>query len=501
MNIPEKSPATTSGEQVNSLEATEQQTATEQPAITEQQPQSYKSRIDELIKIVQTGSLEEQRSAEEELSSIEQQLREAESDPRKLEKLQKPQEQTPATETPAGDSAGIAAPKKFSVNYNGQRVELEDGNNLLGYKNTGALKEALAKTQLILKDRETREQQLVRELKEAQEKLASLSRVAQPPAQPSPLPSVPPPAQPQPAKPAVPKPVPPPLPKLSTNDPSLYSDADIEADSDYREKMRKFNEQLVEYSEYMATQNRQVDPALQKRLDELEAKVKQADEILGTVKEKEKTLAEQQRDAEHWQRFVDFGNKHESIFKMPKHPKQMNDEVVTWLSRIAVANGVPENEKWSLVGKYLEGDPTVVQNSQGIEPPEGYEKYFKNLEVFSALKRYIREGVLTEKATLEQAYALHKVDSGELANDLETLRTSERARGAEVFSASAQQLQQSAVNIDPTKSSGGPDLSAIGVSIEDLKWFQKTNPDMLQKDIEALKKWEAIGNKIVKFAG
>ena len=62
-----------------------------------------------------------------------------------------------ATDVVSGDSEATTEPKKFSVSYNGQRVEREDGNSLLGYKNTGALKEALVKAQLILKDRESRE--------------------------------------------------------------------------------------------------------------------------------------------------------------------------------------------------------------------------------------------------------------------------------------------------------------------------------------------------------
>jgi hypothetical protein len=493
----------TSGDQV-----TPQQSAVVPPSATETSQSYYDSeellskRIGELTQTAQTGSYDEIAKASEELSEIE----------RVLERSKNQLSATPAvavTETPTAapaaevpnptsNKADRAAVKKFGVFYGGKRHEVDDANGLLGHKGTGDLKAALIKTQLMLKDRETRESDLERRLREAEEKLQARLAAQTP----IPVAAVPP-ATTQSAA-AIPKPVPPALPKLSTNDPSLYSESDITELTTYNSRVSEFNTKLVEYTEALGNRVQQLDPATQARIDALEARSKKADEIVTKVERDKEIEAQEKIDQTHWQRFVDFQNRPgRESFRMPLPPKQMNDEMNKWTAKIAVANGATPETSGPIVEKYINGDATVLQNSEGFPPPDGYEAYFKNLEVFLAYKNFVKEGVITEKASLEDAYALHKIRSGEMADDLEALRTAERASAVETFANGVQQMQQHAAGIDPSKSSGGPDLNAIGISDQDLRWYMSVTPQGVQKmetsDPDSFKKWNAIADKVLKY--
>jgi hypothetical protein len=486
----------TSGDQ-----ATPQPSAAVTPIATET-PQSYydseellSKRIGELTQTAQTGSYDEIAKASEELSEIERVLERSRNQPSAAPSAAVTEVPAAAsaaeTPKPVPNNADQAAVKKFGVFYGGKRHEVDDANGLLGHKGTGDLKAALIKTQLMLKDAEERLQ-------------TRLVAQAPTPAAQVPIPAtVVPPVAAQPAA-VVLKPVPPVLPKLSTNDPSLYSEADITELTADNASVNEFNTKVVEYTEAMGGRVQQLDPAIQARIDALEAKARKADEVIAKVEKDAADDAQQKIDQAHWQRFVDFQNKPgRESFKMPLPPKQMNDEMHKWMDKIAVANGATPETSGPTIEKYLNGDPTVLQNSEGFPPPEGYEAYFKNLEVFLAFKTFVKEGVITEKASLEDAYALHKIRSGEMADDLEALRISERAKAVETFANGVQQMQQHAVGIDPSKSSGGPDLNAAGISDQDLNWYMSITPQGVQKmetsDPDSFKKWNAIADKVIKY--
>lgn len=469
---------------------TEQGTeTTSKPSYFDSQ-ESLKAKITELSKVSESGTLAEIAKASEELGEIEKFL----SSP-------KPEKPTEQSQKPAEEKSGTAEstdtkPKKtepFKIWHNGKPFERDDGDGLFGLGSTGKVKATLFRTELLLKDAEDRGKDLERRLADAEARLKATPAQQQ---QAAPSAEVKPVVQP---KPVVQRPVPPPLPKLSTNDPSVYNDADIAAVTEYNNKVADFQAKLVEYADHLASKAPQIDPAFQKRIDELEAKVKKSDELVAATEAERKAEAERKEDEAHWKRFSDFQDKHPTL-KLPLPTKQMNEAMVSWMSRIATANGVTDGSSKAVVEKYLDGDPTVLKNSEGITPPEGYDKYFKILEIYGARKQFIEEGVLTEKATLEDAYVLHKVRTGTLDEDIASVRAAERSAAATSFSKNIQELQEQSHGIDPSKSSGGPDLNGLGISDADLKWFMSVNiedlPVLKRKKPDDYSKWNTIAERI-----
>lgn len=501
---------------------TQQETTTEQYPSYFESEQTLREKIDELTKIAETGDFDDVFNANKELNEIEQVLVRAKERPK--QPAQQQQTQQPSTEpqqqqqvADSGTEQKGEPPKKFTVHWQGNRIERDDVNSLLGYENTGQLKAALIKSELREKDREQRLNDLSQRLREAEEKLKSPPVQQQQPVQQQPQQQ-----QFQPQAPAQPaqapqRPVPPPMPTLSTSDPTFYSEEDIKALGDYQKATNDFNQKMVEYVGYLETRQPQQDSSLKNEIEAMKQWKQKTDETISSYQQEKKSIAEEKAEIAHWKRFSDFQDKHES-FKTPKNIKDFNKEMVQWMDNVAVANGVQmpfngENDPgWnnylsqraSVMDRYLQNDPTVVQNAQGYQAPEGHETFFKLLDLNAALMRYKSEGVLGPNATLENAYTQMKIESGEMQEAIDTVRTDERVNAAQQFASGVEQLQQNAVNIDPSASAGGPDLNELGVSSEDLRWFKSIKQEqyhqMETRSPEDFKKYNAIAAKLEAFA-
>lgn len=499
--------------------STQQETTGQFPSYFESE-EALRKKIDELTSIAETGDFDDVFNAKKEMDDIEQVLLRAKKRP-KQPPAQQQQSQQPSTEPQSQqqqvDDGGTEPkgepPKKFTVHWQGNRIERDDVNSLLGYENTGQLKAALIKSELREKDRDQQINDLSRRLREAEEKLNKPPAQSQQPFQQpqQQQPQFQPPAQsvqvPQ-------RPVPPGDPTLSTNDPALYTDDDLKAIADHQKATSKFSKDIVEYMSYLENKPvPQQDTGWKNELNSVREELKQTKETLKSYEDEKKNLANEKAEIAHWKRFSDFQDIHES-FKTPKNIKDFNDEMVQWMDNVAVANGVQKpfdgytddylRQRWSVVDRYLQNDPAVVQNSQGYQPPEGHETFFKLLDLSAALSRYKNDGVLGPNATLEDAYDRMKRDSGEMQEAIDTVRTDERVNAAQQFANGVEQLQQNAVNIDPSVSSGGPDLNELGVSSEDLRWFRSVKPEqyhqMQNRSPEDFKKYNAIAAKLEAFA-
>lgn len=511
MTTPEDNTAVQSGDQVSS-ESVPQQTA---PPVDETKPagtedaQSYfaseetlKSKINELTKIAETGSHEEVTQAMAELDEIENVLVRSKDQP--VQSKEKPAEspsQEPAGKKPEdeGDT------KKFSVYWQGNKVEREDSNNLLGYKNTGELKAALIKAQLRLNELDNHSSSLSSRLRDAEEKIKAFS---QRPVQPQPQPQQP--AYRPPAQPAVSKPTPPPMPTLSTNDPTLYTEDDIKAVEDYRKATNDFHQKLTDYVAYLETRPSQ-QGNLSKEFEKTDARLKKLEEGKEAFDAEKKRLDDEKLDFDHWKQFSDFQDKHPT-FKTSMPLKQLNDVMNKWIDSVAAANGIkpPEGDEGygeyrqkraQVIVNYLNNDSQTIQNAQGLQPPEDYQIFFKLLEINNARKRFQEQGL---NGNLHQTYVLMKDESGEIEQGLDTIRVNERTKAAEQFANGVQEHQQHAVNIDPAQSAGGPDVNELGITTNDLKWFKSIDQDKVldlkTKNPELYDKWNAIADKILQFS-
>ena len=535
---PETTTAQESGSQVQSPETqtVQQEVTTEQPnnaapstqqGTLAEESQSYfdseeslSKRINELTSIADTGSSDEVAGAMNELSKIEDFLNKEKEKPKQSQSVVDNQQQPPTqgnqqsqeqVKPKEGGSDTEDKGKKFTISWDGKRIEYNDKNSLLGFNSTGELKSAYLKTKL-QHDEEVKS--LSDRLRDAEEKLRNTQKPDQPP-----------PVQPQQqqipqqqfqqqpsttAPQQVTRPVPPKPPRLSTTDPAMYTEEDLSAINDYQKATSEFNQNMVDYVASLESRQPQIDPSIQKKLDEIEQRQQKADELYNSVKSEKQQLAEEKAENAHWKRFTDFQDKHES-FKMPLPPKQMTDAMNKWMDSVAVANGiqVPVQkdrnymvQRASVVGRYMDGEEAVLQNTQGLPPPEGHETYFKLLELSNDLARYKTSGVLGENATLEDAYMRKMVESGDFDKNLEVIRTNERSQAAEQFANGVQELQQHAVNIDPSQSAGGPDLNELGFSPQDMQWFSSIRPETLlgmkQKNGDDYKKYVAMADKIEK---
>lgn len=510
MTTPEKDTAQTSGVQGNAASQPQQPvvTAPEKPTETPELPTYYssdnslKGRITELTKIAESGTNADVENAMKELESIEKHLKGVK---------EKPVESAPPSGSDQVDHPDIKGEaKKFFVQFNGERKEFDDPDSWLGHRNPGKLKEAALKTRLELEEHKNRTTELARKLQEADELIRTLK------------------AQPQPATPAAPqapptpqpylnvqRPVPPERPKLSTTDPDLYSAADIKALGEYDDKVNDFNKKIVDYVAALESRPAQTEAAVRAELAKMEKWIKENDDLIKYSKSERARIEEEKLDNAHWKRFTDFQNKHK-VFETPVEIRKMNDIMNSWMDSVAFANGIklpqsgiPDDDymykRAQVIGKYLNGDDSVVKNAEGHTPPEGHEAYFKMLQVNNAYKRFVDEGRLGKNAPLEDAYLILKAESGEFEDDLETIRTTERVNAAQQFANETQKLQQTAVNIDPSHSAGGPDVNELGIPSTDLKWFSSIKRDRLldlkarQPDLYA--KYQAIAAKIEEKFG
>lgn len=514
----EEMTAPVSGQQVNleptSQPANENAPETQSPETENTQKsyydseQSLRTKINELTQIAERGSQEEVQNAMNELSEIEQVLERSKKQPRNTSSSNKPIDAIVSSTEPVIEKKPdtVEDDKKFSVYWQGQKVEREDKNNLLGYNNTGELKAALIKAQLQLQQHDTERSSLTERLRDAEQKIVASSqpKPVQPPVQRH--------AVQQPIIGSVTKPIPPIRPNLTTNDPSLYTEDDIKSLDAYSKATDSFNRKMVDYLTWIESRPAQQSESMKSEMGQIKAKIDELDSERQTLQAERKRLQEEKADMDHWNQFKVFQDRHKT-FQTSMPVKELNAAMNKWMDNIAAANGVKSisegnndfyNQRAQIVTKYLNNDAQVLVNAQGIKPPEDHATFFRLFELYHALNKYRENTVLGKNATLHDAYMRMKDDAGEIDEDLNTIRVNERTKAAEQFANGVQELQNHAVNIDPKQSSGGPDINELGITSSDLKWFSSITPDkihlMKHKNKELYNKWNAIADKIEKFA-
>jgi hypothetical protein len=478
---------------------------------------SLRSKINELTRIAESGDQEEVAKAMDELTHIENVLSSAKDD--KSSSLNKSSDLKPSDEmidetsdTTGKNQTDNGVPKKFSVYWQGQKIDREDHNNLLGYKNTGEIKAALIKAQLQLQHNDSQNAALMNQLRGATEKIKSFSQSVPQSIQ-TPV-STQRNAQSNVIFAPLAKPIPPMRPILSTNDPSLYTEEDIMKMDEYTKSSHDFFNRIVDYVANVELRARSSADPYKNELVDIKNKLSQFDEEREILKKERQRLQDEKADNDHWKQFDIFQNKHKT-FKTSVPVKQLNEVMNKWMDNVAEANGVHKssdgsniadyfNQRANVITRYLNNDSQTLQNAQGINPPEDYQTFFRLLELYHQLNKYRDSTILGSNATLHDAYLRMKDDAGELDDDLNTVRLNERTNAVEQFTSGVQQLQNHAVNIDPKQSAGGPDVNELGISTNDLKWFKSITPDRLHdykyRNAELYNKWNAIADKIVQYS-
>lgn len=437
---------------------------------------------------------------------------------------QKPTEKTPEQKE--------VEKKLFGVWHNGQRHEIPDEDGLLGYKNTGSLKAALLKQRLLQQDQDTQLVSLRQQFADAQRKIQEFEQrqkaeTEQPPAQPAPQGSAAPPKQPEPEVQKVDRPTAPQYPTLSTDDPLDYTEGDKAALRQYQQDRAQYEQDFEKYIESQLTAQRDVpEIPVEKLPAEVQAKLRELDEmkqwygeakpVFESLKSQEQRAREEAADRAHWNRFEDFQKLHPDDFGTPRPIKETRDEVMKWGDTIASANGIQkpltpwsttdpqwqnyEAQRGDVIRRYRNGDQTVLQNAQGIDPPEGHEAYFKLAELAWVHQDMVQKKRLAPDASFEDAYWLHMKDTGHMSDALTMARQEAENAGKKAVVDQISESSNSAQNIDPGISAGPESETMYGLPAADINWFSSIGPEELNRlDAEKRKRYYGILERLKQF--
>lgn len=432
------------------------------------------------------------------------------------DKLNKANEQPAAT--PAAPSAKPAAPaqpaassapKKFAVPWKGQTIEVDDPDSLLGAGSTGALKKRFVKESLYRKEVEDTLAQVrshaaasQAEAEDLRKQIAVLT-AAQAAASKRPVE--------QPVAPAK-KVELPPRPKMPEGLPRDFVDFTPEQTSAYlkwQDENSAYTEKLAGVLADMASQPVSAPaPTTVALPPEVEKEIQEFRTLRQTLAAEKERLKKEAEESSYWNSVATFTSRHKE-FATDKPPRELHEDVVAWMDRVAVANGIakplfdqgPEHAAYlqqrnALVGKFLHGDKAVVEASQGVEPPSGYDKYFKMADLNARLRQYVADGMLGPKATLEAAYLLQMKDDGDLEKTLGDIRQESFASGASAVTDALTKHTQFASAVPPemANQSGVP---GDDVSSEDMTWFENVDIRMLKRmNADDRARYERIGKSL-----
>ena len=164
------------------------------------------------------------------------------------------------------------------------------------------------------------------------------------------------------------------------------------------------------------------------RINEYQDKIKKFETIQEKYEreeqERQARLRQEQLQNEEkafWDSYNSFAEKTYEI----KDMRAKTDEVVAFMDNVAFANGCTpekygnnralyEQERSDLTQSFLDNDPLVANKCAHIQKPSKLDEYYKAAAVNNTRQQLIKEGILTEKASIEQAFLLDQQRQGNL---------------------------------------------------------------------------------------
>lgn len=410
----------------------------------------------------------------------------------------------PVSEKSSDENSGNNG-KIFSINYQGQKVDIPDDDTYLGYGSFGKLKKTHAHQKKTLegyeeKVRNARTQAdqanmektaLQQKYDEALEKLNTSPQIVPPNI-----------GDPQPAKVEPPKPeekidmpavpVYPSLPK-DVND---WLAEDSAKFNEYQNARSVYDEKMTSIVQNLSTrQNTQNQPTVQYNNDPaLEKNVNEMKEYFETVKATNQREANEKNKKNFWSSLGEFQNLHSEELATANDLQSIHNSVQNWMDGLAWANGVslPENasgfqhqeyakQKKVVVDRFLKDDPTVVANAAGTPAPAGYAQYFKIAEVQEKKNGLIKQGILGQNASLQDAWK-HLYSDNEISADINALEANARAEGSQAVLQNLQQNQKNnAINLPNSVAQNAQENSGpVNIDKAEAVRLLKMTPQELQ---------------------
>lgn len=462
---------------------------TEQPAV-QQTELSFDDRMSAAVK---SGNMEEMQKIGAEIRAPKEEAKD-----------------TPAIEVEKGKEEAASDKKLFTVKYRGSEKQLDDNNGLLGYDNTGALKKAFAHQKYYIGDLEDRSEQnrLQAEAKAAEnetlkKQLEELKQAAQQTVTPEKKEETVVEIQ------KVDRPTFPVQPVLSTNDPLDYTDDDRKALEGYNQDIVEYNKQMDGYLDYL--ENRPVQVAENPEIEQIKSELNATKQVIDKFNESQKNIDQEKADFDFWTGISKFQDAHSELFGTSKPIADLHKDVEVWMDRLTQALGSqkpltpynPNEVSWqnyeaakaNNVRRFLDGDQEIVQNAEGVSPPEGYENYFKVADIQKAKDRLVSEGILGKNASLEEAYLMELRNNGDLDSGISEVQQTSVQQGIDAMSDAIKQQELYATTIPNNIAS---ESTPSEVSQEDYAWYLNVSkkPQELASNKESLKRYQEISVKL-----
>lgn len=498
-------------EQNGQADATEQQLESQQTP--EQQQDNAPDAAADIEAQIDQAFKSRDKAKQEELRKLlfenagEEPKREQKADEKATESGKPPETEQPAATVPA---------KRFSVKYKGSPIDVDDPDGLLGFGNVGALKKSKIHQDLYIKDLEdgsARSRSLLaqreKEIEDLRKRFADAE--AQLKRQPAPRQD----PAPQPAQPKLERPAPPDMPDIP-DDPTDWTEDHQKLHKKYLAELRDYPAKLAEYTETMvrSSQAQPQQPTKVELPPEIAAELEEVRTVKKTLEEQKRKLEEEKRESEYWDGSIRTFQNHHKQYATKAPIREVHTQVMSWMDKLATANGIQkpdkpfssqdvewityERRKGEITHGYLNGDQGIRENAEGITPPPEYETYFKlagKVQELTRLKdEYVGRGELGPNVNLHKVYLHHLDETGQLDEDINDLRATERTKGAEAITNALREHQQFATAIPPEASQ--TDGLPGDLTDDDIAWFYAQSPHTVMRNSDAKARYNKIGKAL-----
>ncbi len=452
-----------------------------------------------------------------------------------LEQSVQPAEQSFAPPTPAPDQQDVSDPtpdtkvdpqadaqsaeptaKFFKTNFRGEEVSVPDDDTYLGQKSFGHLKKGFVHAQQDVKlhREEAQKSRVVAEhavrarvaleaqVKELKGRLGNAQPAAPTTPTPQPASSTPPPVpQPAPVAPLV-APEAPDYPDLPSNTID-WSEEHHREFKEYHNKLKAHQGSMVSYVDQRV--ERAVQPTTGQLAPEVQADIDAIKAENAKFKERfdkqDQSVAAQEQEIEtsnYWNSVEAIRRKHPSEFGDPESApiQTLHKSVVDWTHNLAAALGAqkpyvaynPQNNEWkeydrarsTIVNAYRKNDPEILKKAEGVNPPSGWEQYYQTSDLIAYRGQLVSEGILGEKASLQDAW-VHKFEKdGNFEKGIESVqRETQESTASNIIEVMTDQQANSAHTISNDHAGA---QANTGLSVEQEKALLATPPQELMND-------------------
>jgi hypothetical protein len=390
--------------------------------------------------------------------------------------------------------------KIYKVNFHGREIDADDEDGLLGFKTVNYLKRAKIHGDLRIKELKEQENEARIQAAKAHQQLRELQKNYE-----------------EIVKKQKEKPVQteePPKQIEKPKYPDLPADKELWGEEEYGE-LEKYNTKYSEYLENIAkssgvskdTISSIVEEKIKTIKDDLAQKIKDTEAYLVEVKKQREAEENQKIEDDYWKKIESFQSQSPDAFKTRKPVREIHKELLSFMDRIAYAHGLKKpydedsqdyvtytDKRAALMNGWLEGNKDILIRTQGIDPPEEYETYFKIGEIEKKRKELIEKGELAQNASLRLAYLYDLDSSGELSQNLNDLRFAERNTVLKDLGKAVNDSAQYASTVPNNLTQNNSPLGN-GYSEADWKWFSTVQDYTSLNKVER-KKYTDMGHAL-----